>query len=52
MMESSQRVLGRAGFAAVADFVVGYPKMMLGGSPASTESESTALAADTSADEP
>jgi len=52
MMESSQRVLGRAGFAAVADFVVGFPKMMLGSSPASTESESTALTADTSADEP
>jgi hypothetical protein len=32
MLESSQRVLGRAGFAAVADFVVGYPKMMSGSS--------------------
>jgi hypothetical protein len=32
MLESSQRVLGRAGFAAVADFVVGFPKMMSGSS--------------------
>ncbi len=52
MMESSRRVLGRAGFAAVADFVVGYPEMILGGSPANTESAPTALVADTSADEP
>ena len=52
MMESSRRVLGRAGFSAVADFVVGFPKMMLGGPPANTESQPTALAADTSADEP
>ena len=51
MMESSRRVLGRAGFAAVADFVVGYPEMILGGSPANTESAPTALVADTSADE-
>lgn len=52
MMESSRRVLGRAGFAAVADFVVGFPKMILGSSPANTDSEPTALAADISADEP
>ena len=32
MLESSQRVLGRAGFSAVADFVVGFPKMMMGSS--------------------
>jgi len=32
MLESSQRVLGRAGFAAVADFVVGFPKMISGSS--------------------
>ncbi len=32
MLESSQRVLGRAGFAAVADFVIGFPKMISGSS--------------------
>jgi len=51
-MESSRQVLGRAGFAAVADFVVGHAEMMLGGAPANTESQPTALAADTSSDEP
>lgn len=50
MMESSRRVLGRAGFAAVADFVVGYPKMMWSSSPTSTEP--AALVADTSPDGP
>ena len=51
-MESSRRVLGRAGFAAVADFIVGFPEMLLGGPPTNTESQPTAVAADTSADEP
>ena len=51
-MESARRVLGRAGFAAVADFIVGFPKMMLSGPPTNTESQPTAVAADTSADEP